>query len=69
MAKMKMSSVPSARSALLASVALLVLVSSAEAFDSNALAGQGYTIAVPEPVAGADVEGWAAIVANYGRRD
>ncbi|MDA5641194.1 MULTISPECIES: phosphatase PAP2 family protein [Agrobacterium] len=51
MAKLKMSSIPSARSALLASVALLVLVSSAEAFDSNALAGQGYTIAVPEPVA------------------
>lgn len=51
MAKLKMSSIPSARSALLASVALLVLVSSAEAYDSNALAGQGYTIAVPEPVA------------------
>nr|WP_254229153.1 phosphatase PAP2 family protein [Agrobacterium salinitolerans] len=51
MAKLKMSSIPSARSALPASVALLMLVSSAEAFDSNALAGQGYTIAVPEPVA------------------
>lgn len=51
MAKLKMSSIPSARSALLASVALLMLVSSAEAFDSNALAGQGYTIAVHEPVA------------------
>ncbi|TGU08101.1 serine protease, partial [bacterium M00.F.Ca.ET.156.01.1.1] len=39
------------RSALLASVALLVLVSSAEAFDSKAPAGQGYAIAVTEPTA------------------
>ncbi|CDI11433.1 phosphatase PAP2 family protein [Agrobacterium pusense] len=51
MPKLKMSSIPSARSALLASVALLVLVSSAEAFDSKAPAGQGYAIAVTEPTA------------------
>lgn len=51
MPKLKMSSIPSARSALLASVALLVLVSSAEVFDSKAPAGQGYAIAVTEPTA------------------
>ncbi len=51
MPKLKMSSIPSARSALLASVALLVLVSSAEAFDSKAPAGQGYAITVTEPTA------------------
>ncbi len=49
MAKLKMSFFPSARSALLASVALLVLVPNAHAFERTAPAGQGYAITVPEP--------------------
>ncbi|WP_174021739.1 phosphatase PAP2 family protein [Agrobacterium fabrum] len=51
MAKLNMSSFPSARSTLLASAALLVLVQGAAAFDSNGPAGQGYAITVPEPAA------------------
>lgn len=49
MAKLKMSSFPSARTTLLASVALLVLVPSAQGFDNTGPAGQGYAITVPEP--------------------
>jgi len=51
MAKLKMSSFPSARSTLLASVALLVLVPSAQGFDRSGPAGQGFAITVPEPAA------------------
>lgn len=51
MAKLNMSSFPSARSTLLASAALLVFVQGAAAFDRNGPAGQGYAITVPEPVA------------------
>lgn len=41
----------SARSSLLASVALLVLVPGAQAFDRTGPAGEGYAITVPEPTA------------------
>nr|WP_246231425.1 hypothetical protein [Rhizobium oryzihabitans] len=51
MARLKMSSFSSARSSLLASVALLVLVPGAQAFDRTGPAGQGYAITVPEPTA------------------
>jgi len=51
MAKLKMSSFPFVRSALLASVALLVLVPNAQAFERTQPAGQGYAITVPEPAA------------------
>ncbi|MCZ7470026.1 phosphatase PAP2 family protein [Agrobacterium sp. O3.4] len=51
MAKLKMSSFPSARATLLASVALLVLVPSAQGFEGSGPAGQGYAITVPEPAA------------------
>ncbi|WP_421402768.1 phosphatase PAP2 family protein, partial [Agrobacterium fabrum] len=51
MAKLNMSSFPSARSTLLTSAALLVLVQGAAAFDRSGPAGQGYAIAVPEPAA------------------
>ena len=51
MAKLKMSSFPSARLSLLASVALLVLVPNVQAFDRTGPAGQGYAITVPEPAA------------------
>lgn len=51
MARLKMSSFFSARSSLLASVALLVLVPGAQAFDRTGPAGQGYAITVPEPAA------------------
>ncbi|EMS96448.1 serine protease [Agrobacterium tumefaciens str. Cherry 2E-2-2] len=51
MARLKMSSFLSARSSLLASVALLVLVPGAQAFDRTGPAGEGYAITVPEPTA------------------
>jgi autotransporter-associated beta strand protein len=51
MAKLKMSSFPFVRSTLLASVALLVLVPNAQAFERTQPAGQGYAITVPEPAA------------------
>ncbi|MGV2068304.1 phosphatase PAP2 family protein [Agrobacterium sp. 22-226-1] len=51
MARLKMSSFFSARSSLLATAALVVLVPGAQAFDSTRPAGQGYAIAVPEPAA------------------
>ncbi|MCA1865402.1 phosphatase PAP2 family protein [Agrobacterium genomosp. 3] len=51
MARLKMSSFLSARSSLLASVALLILVPGAQAFDHTGPAGQGYAITVPEPAA------------------
>ncbi|UXT44288.1 phosphatase PAP2 family protein [Agrobacterium tumefaciens] len=51
MARLKMSSFLSARSSLFASVALLVLVPGAQAFDRTGPAGQGYAITVPEPAA------------------
>ena len=50
MARLKMSSFFSARSSLLASVALLVLVPGAQAFGTGP-AGEGYAITVPEPAA------------------
>ncbi|CUX54659.1 Serine protease [Agrobacterium deltaense Zutra 3/1] len=51
MARLKMSSFFSARSSLFASVALLVLVPGAQAFERTGPAGQGYAITVPEPAA------------------
>jgi autotransporter-associated beta strand protein len=51
MARLKMSSFFSARSSLLASVALLVLVPGAQAFDRTGPAGEGYAITVSEPAA------------------
>nr|WP_233282938.1 hypothetical protein [Agrobacterium tumefaciens] len=51
MARLKMSSFFSARSTLLASVALLFFVPGAQAFDAAEPVGRGYAITVPEPAA------------------